>query len=140
MTPFRLLAAPLILGAFVSYASAAPAPKHSMDYPANVKTLVDDQGASPDIAACVATGYDYVQAAPDYDRLGFTRNDFASAERDRDAAPFSPQDPRRVTGVLSVSGEARQRSDGTWLGVTLRCGYAGKGLTAVEIVTDAAQD
>lgn len=121
-------------------AHADPVPKHAADYAANYRTLTIDQGAAPEVAACIATGYDLVQSNHEFDRLGFTRNDIASTDIDREPGPFSPSDRHAVSWVIAVSGEARQRSDGTWLGVTLRCGYAGKRLTAIEIVTDAAQD
>ena len=135
-----LLAALLLLGAPVTLVLANPVPKHSTDHATNQKTLTEDQGATPQVADCIATGYDLVHAHQEFDRLGFTRNDIAGADMAREKGPFSSTDPRPVSEVVVVSGEARQRGYGSWLGVTLRCGYAGHGLTAIEIVADQAQD
>lgn len=136
----RMLGALPVVLALAMPAHADPVPKQSADYAANYKTLTADQGATPDVAACIAAGYDLVQTNHEFDRLGFTRNDIAGIDVDREPGPFSPSDRHAVSWVIAVSGEARQRSGGSWLGVTLRCGFAGKRLTAIEIVTDAAQD
>ena len=135
-----LLAALILLGASATLASATSVPKHSDDYPANHKTLTDDQGAPGPVADCIATGYDLVHAHQEFDRLGFTRNDIASADMAREKGRFSPSDPHVVNEVVIVTGEARQRGYSSWLGVTLRCGFSGPHMTAIEIVADAAQD
>lgn len=140
MKSFPLLAALVLAGASALVALADPAPKHTANYPARHKALVDEEGASPEIADCIATGDDLVLHHPEYDELTVTRTDIAQAEEIRGTASFSATDHRAVSSVLVLTGAARQRGYGSWMGVTLRCGFTPRGLTAIEILTDEAQD
>lgn len=116
-----LVSSILALG-FVSAAQANPVPKPSRDYAGNYKTLVEDQKATPQVARCVASGYDLASGGHDYDRLGFTEQDIAAA---------------KVSGTnVSVSGQGRKKSDGiTWVDITIQCTENADKLTAIEIVT-----
>lgn len=135
-----LLAALVLAGVPAALVLADPAPKHSANYPARHKALVDEEGASPEIADCVASSDDLILRHPEYDELTVTRTDIARAEEIRGPAPFSTTDHRPVARVLELTAAARQRGYGSWMGVTLRCGFTTKGLSAIEIVTEEAQD
>lgn len=136
-----LLAALVLSGAPAAVALADPVPRHTAGFSAHHAALVEHEGASPETADCVATGDDLVLRHPEYDELTVTRTDIARAEEIRGAGPFSPNDRRPVSSVLELTAAARQRGYGSWMGVTLRCGFTAKGgLTAIEIVTEEAQD
>ena len=77
------------------------------------------QHASPRVAECIATGYDYAASSRLYDRLGFTQTDISNASV-RPAA-------------IMVSGEARRRTNSDWVDVTLNCVSAKGKLIAINI-------
>ncbi|PWL18051.1 hypothetical protein DKP76_09990 [Falsochrobactrum shanghaiense] len=130
-----ILSAIFALG-FTVAAHADAIPKRSKDFKANYQTLTQDQKAAPQIAECVASAYDYVKKSKKYDRLGFTQNDIAAAATSNKTIKFSTHDPRKVTSVIAVSGEARPKTNSThWDSITLRCGIAGGKLKAIELVT-----
>ncbi|KXF77487.1 hypothetical protein ATN84_08935 [Paramesorhizobium deserti] len=120
-------------------AHAETPPKKSRDFRGNYETLVKDQHASPEMAECIATGYDLVKKSKKFDRLGFTQEDIGKAKVDRKPGKFSARDHTKVSTVIAVSGEARPRTDSTnWADITLRCGISKKGkVKAIEIKTSA---
>lgn len=121
--------------AFAAHADAVP--KRSRDFTGNYQTLVKDQQASPQVADCIASAYDYVKKSRKYDRLGFTKDDISAAKTSAKSTKFSTQDPRTVSAVISVPGEARAKSGGTqWDNITLRCGVTNGKLKALELVTN----
>ncbi|MFD1197447.1 type IV secretion system effector BspC [Brucella gallinifaecis] len=120
-----------------AYADAIP--KRSKDFTGNYQTLVKDQKASPQVANCIASAYDYVKKSKKYDRLGFTREDIAAAKTNKKSSKFSSKDASKVSAVISVSGEARSKNSGTqWDAVTLRCGITDGKLKAIELVSHKA--
>ncbi|MBA8819111.1 type IV secretion system effector BspC [Brucella haematophila] len=126
---------------FASAAHADAVPKRSKDFTGNYQTLVKDQHASPQVADCVASGYDLVKKDKKYDRLGFTKDDISSATTNDTSSKFSTKDPRKVSAVISVPGEARIKSTGyKWDGVNLRCGITNGKLTAIELVQTKAAE
>lgn len=131
----------LLALALTGAAAADTVPKRSRDFTGNYQTLVKDQRASPQVADCIASAYDYVKKNRKYDRLGFTKDDIAAVTIDEKSGKFSAKDARKVSAVIAVPGEARIRNIGAkWDGVTLRCGIANGKLKAIELVqTKAAQ-
>jgi len=129
----------IILSAIFAFGLAGTAhadsvPKRSKDFTANYQTLVKDQQASPQVADCVASAYDYVKKSKKYDRLGFTKDDISAATTDDKSAKFSTKDARKVSAVISVPGEARPKNGDTkWDTITLRCGITGGKLKAIEL-------
>ncbi|CUW44282.1 hypothetical protein B3286c1_1609 [Brucella vulpis] len=110
-------------------------PKRTKDFTANYQTLVKDQQASPQVADCIASGYDYVKKSRKYDRLGFTKADIAAATTSGKSAKFSAKDAKKVSAIISVPGETRIKSVGyKWDSITLRCGITRGKLQAIEIV------
>ena len=133
-----ILFAFLTLG-ITSAANADTVPKRSKDFTGNYQTLVKDQQASPQIAGCIASAYDYVKNSKKYDRLGFTKDDIANATTNEKSSKFSAKDGRKVSAVISIPGEARLQKGGTqWDTITLRCGITGGKLKAIEIITAPA--
>lgn len=129
-----ILSAILTLGV-AGVAHADTVPKRSKDFTGNYQTLVKDQQASPQIAGCIATAYDYVKNSKKYDRLGFTKDDIANATTNEKSSKFSTKDPRKVSAVISVPGEARNKTGGTqWDTIYLRCGITGGKLKAIELL------
>lgn len=117
-------------------ANADTVPKRSKNFTGNYQTLVKDQQASPQIADCIASAYDYVKNGKKYDRLGFTKDDIADATTNDTSSKFSAKDARKVSAVISVPGEARPQAGGAqWDTITVRCGITGGKLKAIEIVT-----
>jgi hypothetical protein len=115
-------------------AHADAVPKRSKDFTGNYQTLVKDQKASPQVADCIASAYDYVKKSKKYDRLGFTKDDIAAATTNDKSSKFSAKDASKVSAVISVPGEARTKSGGTeWDTITLRCGITGGKLKAIEL-------
>ena len=130
-----ILSAIFALG-FTVAAHADAVPKRSKDFKGNYQTLTQDQKAAPQIAECIASAYDYVKKSRKYDRLGFTQSNISAATTSSKTIKFSSRDPRKVTSVIAISGEARPKSNSThWDGITLRCGIAGGKLRAIELVT-----
>ncbi|MBB4092721.1 hypothetical protein HGG72_09780 [Ochrobactrum pecoris] len=122
---------------FSAAAHADAVPKRSKDFTGNYQTLVKDQQAAPQVADCIASAYDYVKKSKKYDRLGFTKDDISSAETNDKSSKFSTSDPRKVSAVISVPGEARNKNASTkWDGITLRCGITGGKLKAIELTTN----
>lgn len=120
---------------FTAAAQADAVPKRTKDFTANYQTLVKDQQASPQVADCIASGYDYVKKSRKYDRLGFTKADIAAAATSDKSAKFSAKDAKKVSAIISVPGEARIKSVGyKWDSITLRCGITRGKLQAIEIV------
>ncbi|MDR6431197.1 type IV secretion system effector BspC [Brucella pseudogrignonensis] len=133
-----ILFAILTLG-ITGAACADAVPKRSKDFTGNYQTLVKDQQASPQIAGCIASAYDYVKNSKKYDRLGFTKDDISNATTNQKSSKFSAKDGRKVSAVISVPGEARNKAGG-WDGISVRCGITSGKLKAIEIVaTKAAQ-
>ncbi|KAB2680686.1 MULTISPECIES: type IV secretion system effector BspC [Brucella/Ochrobactrum group] len=119
---------------FSAAAHADAVPKRSKDFTANYQTLVKDQQVAPQIADCIASSYDYVKKSKKYDRLGFTKDDMSNAKTDDKSSKFSSRDPRDVSAVISVPGEARNKGvSATWDSITLRCGISGGKLNAIEL-------
>lgn len=117
-------------------AHADPTPQHSGDFKANYEILTKDQKASPALAECIASGYDFVKGSKEFDRLGFTASDISAAKTINKAASFSKSDPRKVSQVIEVSGEARPKKASTkWKPVKLRCGLKSGKLKAIELKT-----
>lgn len=116
----------------IGAANADVVPKHSKDFTANYQTLVKDQQASPQVADCIASAYDYVKKSKKYDRLGFTKNDIAAVSISSKPAKFSSTDRRRISTVISVPGEARTKAGG-WDSISLRCGISNGKLKAIEL-------
>ncbi|RCS24421.1 hypothetical protein DUT91_09110 [Phyllobacterium salinisoli] len=137
------LTRPLMATIFVSLIAAGVAhaetpPKKTRDFRGNYQTLVKDQHASPQTADCIATGYDLVKKSKKFDRLGFTEEDIGKVKVNQKSGKFSDKDPRKVSAVISVQGQARPRNDSTnWADVTLRCGITKGKLQAIEIRTTA---
>lgn len=129
----------LITTAIVLMSVSAPSlaeapPRKSADYKGSYRTLVKDQHAPPQVANCIATGYDLVKKSRAFDRLGFTDEDIRRTEVARQSGRFSPADISTVSVVISVGGQARARSESAgWIDVTLRCGFDKDGLRAIEI-------
>lgn len=133
----------IILFAFLtlgisSAANADTVPKRSKDFTGNYQTLVKDQQASPQIAGCIASAYDYVKNSKKYDRLGFTKDDIANATTNQKSSQFSAKDGRKVSAVISVPGEARKKAGG-WDDISVRCGITSGKLKAIEIVTTKSE-
>lgn len=115
-------------------AHADPAPQHSVDFKANYEILTKDQKAPSAVAECIASAYDFVKGSKEFDRLGFTASDISSAKTIHKAAFFSKTDPRKMSKVIEVSGEARPKNASTkWKSIKLRCGLKGKKLEAIEL-------
>ncbi|MGU3574947.1 BspC domain-containing protein [Brucellaceae bacterium C25G] len=91
---------------------AANAPKKSADFNGNYTTLTKDQKASPQVATCIATGYDLVKKDKKFDRLGFTQDDINKAKNKK--AKSSKHD-------LTINGQARDRKSSQWQDITLHC-------------------
>lgn len=128
-----------ILFAFVGAAEADTVPKRSRDFTGNYQNLVKEQHASPQVADCIASGYDFVKKHKKYDRLGFTADDISDVEINEKSGKFSTKDPRTVSAVIAVPGEARIKSVGyKWDGVVLRCGITNGKLKAIELVQTKA--
>ena len=126
---------------FAAVAHADAVPKHSKNFTGNYQTLVKDQGASPQIADCIASAYDYIKKSRKYDRLGFTKDDISAAKTNSKSSKFSARDPRRVSAVIAVPGEARVKNGSTqWDTITLRCGISGGKLKAIELVPSKASN
>lgn len=85
-------------------AHADAVPKRSKDFTGNYQTLVKDQQASPQVADCIASAYDYVKKSKKYDRLGFTKDDIAAATTNDKSSKFSAKDTSKVSAVISVPG------------------------------------
>ncbi|MFC0246331.1 type IV secretion system effector BspC [Falsochrobactrum ovis] len=115
-------------------AHADPAPQHSADFNANYETLTKDQNASPAVAECIASAYDFVKQSKEFDRLGFTAGDISAAKTINKTASFSKSDPRKISKVIEVSGEARPKKASTkWKSIKLRCGLKSGKLKAIEL-------
>ncbi|MBN9047329.1 MAG: hypothetical protein J0H18_16935 [Rhizobiales bacterium] len=144
MRPIRIILPAVLLSGFaaaVSMAHADAVPKRSKNFNPNYHELVKTQRASPQVAACIAAAYDYVKKSRKYDRLGFTKDDISRASVDNRSSKFSAKDPRRMSAVISVPGEARLKSVGyKWDGIMLRCGIAHGRLKAIELVQTKAAD
>ncbi|MHC5230588.1 type IV secretion system effector BspC [Brucella sp. LJL56] len=124
---------------FSAVAHADAVPKRSKDFTGNYQTLVKDQQAAPQVADCIASAYDYVKKSKKYDRLGFTKDDISSAETNDKSSKFSTSDPRKVSAVISVPGEARNKNASTkWDSITLRCGITNGKLKAIELASNKA--
>lgn len=103
----------LSLSVFASHAAiAATTPKKSADFNGNYTTLTKDQKASPQVATCIATGYDLVKKDKKFDRLGFTQDDINKARNKK--AKSSKQE-------LTINGQARDRKSSQWQNVALHC-------------------
>ncbi|UXN58769.1 BspC domain-containing protein [Phyllobacterium zundukense] len=113
------LAATVTICMMAVSAPADPVPNRSKAFKANYKTLVQDQHATPPIAECIATAYDYVAASRVYDRLGFTQTDISKAKKGQTA--------------IAVSGEARTRGTSAWVDITLTCVSAKGKLSSISI-------
>ncbi|MGC4026553.1 MAG: hypothetical protein QM744_16280 [Mesorhizobium sp.] len=132
-TSFVLTA--ILFAAFTVPASADTVLPRSKDFAANYQTLVNDRKASPAVADCIASAYDYVKKNARYDRLGFTGDEIAAASTDKSKAKFSAMDQRQVSVIISMQGAARNRSAGyKWDGIVLRCGLMNGKLKAIEFV------
>lgn len=133
-----ILASIFALG-FSAAAHADAVPKRSKDFTGNYQTLVKDQQVAPQIADCIASAYDYVKKSRRYDRLGFTNDDISNAATDDKSSKFSAADPRKVSAVISVPGEARNKNASTkWDSIVLRCGIASGKIKAIELVPNKA--
>ncbi|MBB5701557.1 hypothetical protein FHS76_001408 [Ochrobactrum daejeonense] len=120
---------------FSAVAHADAVPTHSKDFAGNYQTLVKDQQAAPRIADCIASAYDYVKKSKKYDRLGFTKDDISGAKTNDKPSKFSTGDARKMSAVISVAGEARNRNaSAKWDSIVLRCGIAHGKLKAIELV------
>lgn len=104
-----------------------PVPKPSKNYAGNYQTLVDDQKASPQIARCIASGYDYAESETAYDRLGFTKDDIA-------AARISEHTGGNAAVTVAVPGQARQKNSGNWVEIKLGCVEANGTVLDIEII------
>lgn len=135
MKSSKLLMIAAIALVSLSGPSLAEAPtRKSADYKGNYRTLVKDQHASPQIADCIASGYDLVKKNRTFDRLGFTDGDIKKTKVARQTGTFSSTDSSAVSTVISVPGQARARSESAdWTDVTLRCGFNKDSLRAIEI-------
>ena len=120
-------------------AHADAVPKRTKDFTGNYQTLVKDQQAAPQVADCIASAYDYVKKSKKYDRLGFTKDDISAAETNDKSSKFSTSDPRKVSAVISVPGEARNKGASTkWDSIMLRCGITDGKLKAIELAPNKA--
>ncbi|MBC8717624.1 hypothetical protein [Ochrobactrum sp. Marseille-Q0166] len=133
MKSTRLIFSAIFTLGIVSAAQADAVPKRSKDFTGNYQTLVKDQQASPPVADCIASAYDFVKKSTKYDRLGFTKDDIAAASTNSKSIKFSAKDTRKVSKVISVSGEARIKAGG-WDSITLRCGISDGKLKAIELI------
>lgn len=133
MKSTRLIFSAIFTLGIVSAAQADAVPKRSKDFTGNYQTLVKDQQASPPVADCIASAYDFVKKSTKYDRLGFTKDDIAAASTNSKSIKFSAKDPRKVSKVISVSGEARIKAGG-WDSITVRCGISDGKLKAIELI------
>lgn len=141
MKSTSLLLAAIFSSGFTAAASADTVPPRSKDFAGNYRTLVEDQKAPAAVASCIASAYDYVKQSPRYDRLGFTQVDIIAAKTNTRPAKFSEKDPRKMSAVISLTGEARIKSVGyKWDSITLRCGLVGGKLKAIELSTKRATD
>ncbi len=135
MKSTKIILSAIFAFGFTAAAQADAVPKRTKDFTANYQTLVKDQQASPQVADCIASGYDYVKKNKKYDRLGFTKDDIAAAAINDKSAKFHAKDTKKVSAIISVPGEARIKSVGyKWDSITLRCGITGGKLQAIEIV------
>src|SRR5690606_35451080 len=124
---------------FSTVAQADAVPKRTKDFNGNYQTLVKDQQANPQVADCIASAYDYVKKSKKYDRLGFTKDDISSAETIDKSSKFSVSDPRKVSAVISVPGEARNKGvSAKWDSIMLRCGITHGKLKAIELAPNKA--
>ena len=134
MKSTKLIFSAILALGFSAAAHADAVPKRTKDFTANYQILVKDRQASPQVADCIASAYDYVRKSKKYDRLGFTGEDISSAQSTDKSEKFSSRDPSKVSAVISVPGEARNRGvSATWDSITLRCGITGGKLTAIEL-------
>ncbi|WP_273725262.1 type IV secretion system effector BspC [Brucella gallinifaecis] len=133
MKSTRLIFSAIFTLGIVSAAQADAVPKRSKDFTGNYQTLVKDQQASPPVADCIASAYDFVKKSTKYDRLGFTKDDIAAASTNSKSIKFSAKDTRKVSKVISVSGEARIKAGG-WDSITVRCGISDGKLKAIELI------
>ena len=124
---------------FSAAAHADAVPKRTKDFTGNYQTLAKDQQAAPQVADCIASAYEYVKKSKKYDRLGFTKDDISSAETNDKSSKFSTNDPRKVSAVISVPGEARAKgASAKWDSITLRCGITSGKLKAIELKPNKA--
>ncbi|MCK1975332.1 hypothetical protein LNK20_21855, partial [Bacillus safensis] len=77
MKSTKLVVSAIFTLGFCAAAHADAVPKRSKDFTGNYQTLVKDQRVAPQIADCIASGYDYVKKSKKYDRLGFTKDDIS---------------------------------------------------------------
>lgn len=91
---------------------AGASPKKSSNFNANYKSLIQDQKASPQVAACIATSYDLAEKDRKFDRLGFTQDDISKAKT---------QKIKSSEQKLSINGQARNRKSGQWQDIALHC-------------------
>jgi len=134
MKSTKLIFSAIFALGFSAAAHADAVPKRSKDFTGNYQTLVKDQRVAPQIADCIASGYDYVKKSKKYDRLGFTKDDISDAQTDDKSSKFSTSDPRKVSAVISVPGEARNKGvSAKWDSITLRCGITDGKLKAIEL-------
>ncbi|PQA75373.1 type IV secretion system effector BspC [Brucella oryzae] len=139
MKPTQIILSTIFTFGFIAAAHADAIPKRSKDFTTNYQMLVKDRKASPQVADCIATAYDFVKKSKKYDRLGFTQDDISSAKTDDKSSEFSTRDPRKVSAVISVPGEARIKRIGyKWDDVAVRCGITNGKLQAIEFVQTKA--
>lgn len=137
MQSAKLIISAIVALGFSTAAHADAVPKRSKDFTGNYQTLVKDQQATPQIADCIASAYDYVKKSKKYDRLGFTKDDISAAVTNDKSSKFSARDPRKVSAVISVPGEARSKGGAAnWDSITLRCGISGGKLKAIELTSN----
>lgn len=134
MKPSYFILSAICATGLATLAHADPAPKHSTDFKANYETLTKDQKAPPAVAECIASAYDFVKKSKEFDRLGFTALDISAAKTINKTASFSKSDPRKISKVIEVSGEARPKIDSSnWKPIKLRCGLNKGKLKAIEL-------
>ncbi|MBB6260117.1 hypothetical protein FHS77_000641 [Paenochrobactrum gallinarii] len=109
---------------FSTAALAAPPPKKSADFNGNYTTLTQDQKAPPQIATCIATGYDLVKKDKKFDRLGFTQDGISKAKVKK--AESSAEE-------LTVHGQARHRKSGQWQDISLHCSLKNGAIKSISI-------
>ncbi len=63
MKSTKIILSAIFAFGFTAAAQADAVPKRTKDFTANYQTLVKDQQASPQVADCIASGYDYVKRA-----------------------------------------------------------------------------
>ncbi|MFK4823898.1 BspC domain-containing protein [Paenochrobactrum sp. BZR 588] len=95
-----------------SAALAASPPKKSADFNGNYKTLTQDQKVDPQLATCIATGYDLVKKDKKFDRLGFTQDGIGKTK---------VKQAKTSQSELTIRGQARDRKSSQWQDIALHC-------------------